>query len=195
VRLESLVVLALVFSVAACSPPVTPADPVDDAPAEVEDAPVLEADPAPAKPAAKRRAAASAGEGGYQSIDETGRVRVAASLDDVPERQRSTATALAARRQHEADAGGSDEPVRSVNGADVTIYTTPGCGWCRRAMAYFDQKGVDYTNRDVSADPDAYAEYDQITGGRSGVPVIVVGEDWMQGWNQGRFDEMLAAAN
>jgi glutaredoxin len=196
VRLTGLAaLLALTFATASCSPP-EPAKKDVDAPTKVDDAPVLEAQAPPAARAQTRRSAPrEESAGGYQYIDETGRVRIAASLDQVPERQRSTATALAAQRARPARAGGSDEPVETAQRADVTIYTTPGCGWCRKAMAYFDSKGIDYQNRDITADEAAYAEYDELTSGRSGVPVIVVGEDWMQGWSQGRFDEMLAAAN
>src|SRR5262245_7434679 len=64
----------------------------------------------------------------YQYVDETGRVRIAASLDEVPERQRATATPVAslspigrrgaAPRDSEAAEAGETTP------AQVVVYTT-----------------------------------------------------------------------
>ncbi len=183
-RLAIPAALALAFASASCTPPQQHEAAVDaDVPAAAEE-PETAAVVEPERPArASRRRASSDEAGGYQYIDETGRVRIAASLEEVPERQRSTATALlnASRGKRRRDPSDADEPLGAAQRADVTIYTTPGCGWCRRAMAYFDQKGVDYTNRDISSDREAYDEFLNITGGDRGVPVIVVGEDWMQG--------------
>jgi glutaredoxin len=180
----------LAFAASSCSPPQNGAAEPEIGSVEPGAAPAPSESPSRA---ARRDAPPDSG-GGYQYIDETGRVRMAPSLEAVPERQRSTATALARARSGRRSPA-VEEPLGSAQRADVVIYTTPGCGWCRRAMAYFDKKGVDYTNRDVSSDPEAYADYESITGGRSGVPVIVVGDEWMQGWNPGRFDELLASAN
>lgn len=192
-------VLALVFSGPSCSPPASHGSESQSAGGVVYQAAPEEpaAGPAPgAHPAP--RAEAGAPRGAYRYIDESGHVRTAASLDQVPERQRSTATAIAAdpgRPARRDRARSSGEKAAFVQTADVTIYTTPGCPWCRRAMAYFDQKGIEYTNRDVSSDQEAYEDYLDVTGGQPGVPVIVVGEAWMQGWNATRFDQLLAANN
>ena len=42
-------------------------------------------------------------------------------------------------------------------------------------------------------DEEARAEYIALTGGRRGVPVIVVGDAWMQGWSPPEFDRLYAA--
>ena len=196
--------LALIFATASCTPPQSGGG-AEPAPTGVEK-PAADEAPAGEKPAvepvrerhsralradASSRASAPSG---YQYIDEAGRVSMAASLEQIPERQRSTATALGGVAPSRVSAG-ADEPVGFVQRADVTIYTTPGCGYCRQAMAYFDRKGVDYTKRDISSDREAYEDYVNVTGGRSGVPLIVVGDEWMQGWNASHFDQLLAAAN
>lgn len=190
--------LALVFAGSSCSPPASSGDESDAAGGVVYEAAPESATPAPARDAQPApRAEAGAPRGAYQYIDESGRVRIAASLDQVPERQRSTATAItsAGRPARRDRARPSGEKAAFVQNADVTIYTTPGCPWCRRAMSYFEQKGIEYTNRDVSSDQEAYEDYLDVTGGQPGVPVIVVGEAWMQGWNATRFDQLLAANN
>lgn len=133
----------------------------------------------------------------YRYIDETGRVQVADSLDDIPERQRDTAVPIP----------GADSPpgmlrtprtyaeaTRPANSVDVTIYTTRSCPYCRAAIAYFDKQGIDYQNRDVQEDEDARADYLELTNNRPGVPVIVVGNEWMQGWDRESFDRLLKAS-
>jgi glutaredoxin len=204
VRHAAAAALALIFATASCTPPQSgggsePATSGVETPA-AEEAPADEkpaVEPVPERHSRSLRAGASSrttAPSGYQYIDEAGRVSIAASLEQIPERQRSTATALGGVAPARPRAS-ADEPVGFVQRADVTIYTTPGCGYCRRAMAYFEQKGVEYTKRDISADREAYEDYVNVTGGRSGVPLIVVGDEWMQGWNESHFDQLLAAAN
>lgn len=140
------------------------------------------------------KAAGSApADGQFKYINERGQVQVAARLEDIPESQRSTAsvfrsTPIPARPELPAD------DIRPASNADVTIYSTSSCPYCRAAIAYFEKHGIPYENRDVQADREANTEYLEITGGRRGVPVIVVGEKWMQGWNQQGFDDLLASA-
>jgi glutaredoxin len=185
---------AALFS--ACSPA---AEESPSAQAEGQPAPEMaRPEPAAAQPAAtlNRRPAPSpsaAGNGQFKYINERGQVQLAARLEDIPESQRSTAspfqsTPIPARPER------ANDPVRAVSDADVTIFTTPSCGYCRAAMAYFEKQGISYENRDVQSDEEANAEYLELTGGRRGVPVIVVGEKWMQGWSQPGFEELLASA-
>ncbi len=144
----------------------------------------------------EERRIASAGPSGvpqYKYIDERGRLQLASRLEDIPERQRATAMPIEepARRSPSAVEG---EEGRAIHNVDVTIYTTSYCGYCRAAMAHFDKRGIDYLNRDVEQDEEARADYLELTGGRRGVPVIVVGDAWMQGWSQPEFDRLLASA-
>lgn len=196
-------VLATCFAavvLVACPPP-APTAPGDEAETRTETPSLPQASPENAA----RNAAASRREqrrdastvlpssGQYKYVDERGKLRLAARLEDIPERQRSTATPLeipasSRRAQPEDDEG------RDVQRADITIYSTSYCGYCRAAMAHFDKLGLEYVNRDVEVDEEARAEYLELTGGRPGVPVIVVGEAWIQGWSQPEFDRLLASA-
>lgn len=58
----------------------------------------------------------------------------------------------------------------------VTIYTTPTCGFCKQAKAFFQERGVAYTEIDVNADQ-AKAEEMMERSGQMGVPVIFVTDD------------------
>ncbi len=56
---------------------------------------------------------------------------------------------------------------------DLTIYSTPWCGYCRRLMRRLDRKGVPYTSVDIERDP-AAARY--VNGGNRTVPTVLFGE-------------------
>ena len=136
-----------------------------------------------------------AGKGYYQYVDESGRIRFAANLADVPESQRATAghvSVEAPARPAPASRNAAAGP--SASSTEVVLYTTSSCPYCRRAAAYLDQIGQSYTNKDIEDDAGAADDMLAITGGRHGVPVIVVGQKWMQGWNQSQLDQLLADA-
>lgn len=65
--------------------------------------------------------------------------------------------------------------------AQVTIYTTGMCGYCYRAKALLEAKGVDFTEIDVTFDPGKRAEMREKAGGRSTVPQIWIGEEHIGG--------------
>jgi len=57
----------------------------------------------------------------------------------------------------------------------VTIYTTPTCGFCAMTKRYLAENNVTYTEKDVSKDVNAAQEMIQRSG-QMGVPVIVVSD-------------------
>ena len=75
---------------------------------------------------------------------------------------------------------------------DVIIYTTSWCGACKKAVAWLEDKGIDYEERDIEDDPEAEAEYLRKARGRRGVPLIDVGGQIMQGFSPSRLQQMLA---
>jgi glutaredoxin len=189
----------------ACAPPSDDGAGATEKAAPVERSPGSGQRPAP-KPVREKPANKSAkqplqaGASYYQYVDESGRVRFAASLDEVPERQRSTAghisvaSPTATRRPAASD---RDEPAetRTTTNAEVVLYTTESCPYCKKAIAYLDDIGQDYVNKNVETDDQARNEYLELTNGRAGVPVIVVGDKWMQGWSQQRLAKMLSEAH
>jgi glutaredoxin 3 len=56
----------------------------------------------------------------------------------------------------------------------VTIYTTPGCPFCRRAKMLLTSKRVDYEEIDVSNTGPRKAMIER-SGGRTSVPQIFIG--------------------
>ena len=73
---------------------------------------------------------------------------------------------------------------------NVTVYTSPTCGYCHQVKAYLNQKGVQYVERDVSVDRAAADEMMKLTG-QMGVPVIVINGQAIVGFNRPMLDKLL----
>ena len=72
----------------------------------------------------------------------------------------------------------------------VTIYSTPTCHFCHMAKDFFNEKGVEFTAYDVASDATKRQEMIQMTG-QLGVPVIVIGDDVMVGFDRARLATKL----
>jgi glutaredoxin 3 len=57
--------------------------------------------------------------------------------------------------------------------SEVTIYTKVGCPYCAAAKKFYTDKGVAFEEIDVHAVPGAKEKVNQLSGGRSIVPIIV----------------------
>ena len=87
----------------------------------------------------------------------------------------------------------------SVLMARIEIYTTRWCGYCVRAKALLDGKGLDYEEIDMGDDPGFRARLNELTGGWT-VPQILIDDRPIGGYTElwrldreGRLDELLAA--
>jgi glutaredoxin 3 len=81
----------------------------------------------------------------------------------------------------------------------ITMYTTAWCGFCVRAKAFLEAKGLAYEEVAVDDDPAFRARLHELTGG-STVPQILIGDRPIGGYSElrqldrdGRLDELLAA--
>ncbi|MBI2830304.1 MAG: PDZ domain-containing protein [Chloroflexi bacterium] len=74
---------------------------------------------------------------------------------------------------------------------DVTVYTTPTCGYCRMAKEYLKQRGVPFREIDISRDPPAAREVVDRTGQR-GVPVIIIDGQTIIGFDRPRLEQILS---
>ncbi len=137
----------------------------------------------------------------YQFIDDGGAVRFASSRDEIPERWRERAgriemsgppptTPGEARSIRETRASRVIAATRAKQ-PQITMYSTQTCGVCKKARAYMDSKDISYVDKDVDTDPEAGQEF-RAKGGR-GVPLIEIDGEVMRGFDQDRFDEILAA--
>ncbi len=81
--------------------------------------------------------------------------------------------------------------------APVTMYTTGWCGFCARARALLERKGVQWTEINLEDQPERRAEMVERTGRRT-VPQIFIGERHIGGADElsaldqtGALDELL----
>ncbi len=73
----------------------------------------------------------------------------------------------------------------------VVIYSTPTCPYCKRAKEYLSRKGIRYTDIDVAQDKEKAKEMTQKSGQMS-VPVIIIDNEIIVGFNQVLLDKLLA---
>ena len=73
----------------------------------------------------------------------------------------------------------------------VKVYSTPTCPWCVKLKNYLKSKNIDFENVDVSADRAAAMEMVKNTG-QMGVPVALIGDVYIVGFDQARIDEQLS---
>ena len=72
----------------------------------------------------------------------------------------------------------------------VTIYSTPSCHFCHMAKDFFKEKNVEFEDRNVAEDQEKRKE--MITkSGQMGVPVIVIGNNIVVGFNKPKIVELL----
>jgi glutaredoxin 3 len=83
--------------------------------------------------------------------------------------------------------------------ASITLYTTKWCGYCVRAKALLDGKGLPYDEIDMGDDPSFRARLQELTGGWT-VPQIVIDGRPVGGYTElwqldksGQLDQLLAA--
>lgn len=84
------------------------------------------------------------------------------------------------------------EAVANRSAAAVRLFTTRWCSFCKRAKAYLQKRGTPFEELDVEASPAAKAEFKRL-GGR-GVPVILVGRERMDGFDDAALEAMLVDA-
>lgn len=72
----------------------------------------------------------------------------------------------------------------------VTIYSTPSCHFCHMAKDFFKEKNVEFEDFNVSSDLEKRKE--MITkSGQMGVPVIVIGNELIVGFNKSKIVDLL----
>jgi glutaredoxin 3 len=74
--------------------------------------------------------------------------------------------------------------------AQVKVYSTPTCPYCIRAKKYLAEKAVAFTHIDVSSDEAGLQEMIKLSG-QMGVPVIVIDQEIIVGFDRPRIDAKL----
>lgn len=71
----------------------------------------------------------------------------------------------------------------------VTLYTTEWCGVCKKAKAHLQQRGIYFLEYDVEKSETGKIEYRKLKA--KGVPVILVGNQRMNGFNAAKLNKLL----
>ena len=75
----------------------------------------------------------------------------------------------------------------------VTVYSTKNCPYCRMTKAFLDKNNVPYTNIDVGEDAEAAKKMVALSGQR-GVPVIIVNDEVIVGFDSQRLNALFGDA-
>lgn len=57
--------------------------------------------------------------------------------------------------------------------SDLTMYTTPWCGYCRRLKSQLQRAGIDFAEVDIERDPTSADRVAEINSGDQTVPTLV----------------------
>ncbi len=66
----------------------------------------------------------------------------------------------------------------------ITISTTTWCGYCRKTRSLLAELEVEFTDKDVESDEQAQREFREIAGPRAGVPLVLIGDTVIRGYNE-----------
>jgi glutaredoxin len=83
-------------------------------------------------------------------------------------------------------------PAAAAAKAPVKMLATSWCGYCAKARAYLNSRGIPFEELDVEKSAQGKQEYRALKG--RGVPIILVGNQRMNGYDQARLEGMLRAA-
>jgi mycoredoxin len=72
------------------------------------------------------------------------------------------------------DGGAVSEQVAQGRAADqLTIYSTPWCGYCTRLKRQLERQGIEFVDVNIEADPEAAEFVMEVNGGNQTVPTVV----------------------
>jgi glutaredoxin-like YruB-family protein len=81
----------------------------------------------------------------------------------------------------------------SMGEKKATVYSAAWCPWCHKAIDFLKENNVKVEVKDVGENPDFAKEVVEKTG-QSGIPVIVIGEEVIVGFNQPKIKEALGSS-
>lgn len=76
----------------------------------------------------------------------------------------------------------------------VVVFSTPTCSFCNAAKRYFREKNIRFTDVDVSKDIMAARDMQRRTG-QTGVPVILINNRPIVGFDRNKINQMLNIKN
>lgn len=123
----------------------------------------------------------------YRWVDESGKIHF---TDSPPEKVKSKTIKL----QINSFSSSKVSPFKYDPGliskrkasADVVMYSTEWCGYCKKARKYFNQQKIPFEEYDVEKSEKGKRDYKALNG--KGVPLILVGARRMSGFSVDTFE-------
>ncbi len=73
---------------------------------------------------------------------------------------------------------------------NVTVYSTPTCPWCKKLKDFLNENHVEFTDIDVSSQQEMAEEMIEKSG-QMGVPVTLIGEEVLIGFDEKKLRTLL----
>jgi glutaredoxin len=128
----------------------------------------------------------------YRWVDANGRVQITTEKPPAGVKSSTVEPPLSSYGGTPTVSGAPRAAASGAAPAEIKMYATDWCPYCRKAREFFARRGIRYTELDIEKSPAARAEYDRL--GARGVPVILVGTQRMNGFGEERLARMLKAA-
>ena len=77
----------------------------------------------------------------------------------------------------------------NVADAEVIIYGTPQCHYCKKTRKLLSANGVPFYEYDISVDRTAYQTFQRLEG--RGTPLVIIGEQVIKGYNEPLMRKLL----
>ena len=74
----------------------------------------------------------------------------------------------------------------------IRLYSTPDCGHCRQLKGHLQRLNIPFQEFDISRNRRAQSEFQRL--GARGVPVLLVGEQRLDGYDPRRLERLLRDA-
>ena len=151
----------------------------------------------------------------YRYFDASGTMHFVDALEKVPDAYRASAKPMGGselpqltradktRVHRPTGFGSSIQKIRRNPGAqaqapaargrgpgEVVLYSTSWCGWCRKTMAWLDEHGIEYENRDIEKN-DAWRDELIEKTGKTSIPMVEIDGEVIQGYDPDRMDALL----
>lgn len=75
--------------------------------------------------------------------------------------------------------------------AKVIVFSTPTCTYCNQLKSYLKQKNIKFKDIDVSRDNAALLDMQKRTGGNKGVPVTLINNQPIIGFDKIKINKLL----
>lgn len=86
------------------------------------------------------------------------------------------------------------ELARAVQAAPVVLYTTARCDGCVQGRALLQARGIPFTERAVATGEDQQ-QLERVNGGKSELPLLLVGSRKLAGFQAAAWQEALSSAS